>query len=108
MKVLITGGLGFVGTQLSMRLLIGGNQVTVVDHSPQPRPYTPQEVKYVPADTTMPGTWQDAIAVQDAVINLAGASIFSRWTAQTKRLMYDSRILTTRNLVDAMPVNKGA
>jgi NAD dependent epimerase/dehydratase family enzyme len=46
--------------------------------------------------------------VQDAVINLAGASIFSRWTAQTKRLMYDSRILTTRNLVDAMPVNKGA
>jgi nucleoside-diphosphate-sugar epimerase len=56
MKVLITGGLGFVGTQLSMRLLNGGNQVTVVDHSPQPRPYTPQEVKYVPADTTMPGT----------------------------------------------------
>jgi len=105
MKVLITGGLGFVGTQLSIRLLKGGHQVTVVDHSPQPRPYTPQEVRYVPADTTIAGKWQDVVAVQDAVINLAGASIFSRWTAETKRIMYDSRILTTRNVVDAMPAN---
>jgi uncharacterized protein (TIGR01777 family) len=107
MKVMITGGLGFVGTQLSMRLLKGGNEVTVVDHSPQPRPYTPSEVHYMPADTTMPGNWQDAIAVQDAVINLTGASIFSRWTTKTKQLMYDSRILTTRNVVDAMPAQKG-
>jgi uncharacterized protein (TIGR01777 family) len=105
MKVLITGGLGFVGTQLSIRLLKGGDQVTVVDHSPQPRPYTPSEVHYIAADTTMPGTWQDAIAAQDAVINLTGASIFRRWTAQTKQLMYNSRILTTRNVVDAMPAN---
>jgi uncharacterized protein (TIGR01777 family) len=108
MKVLITGGLGFVGTQLSMRLLKGGNQVTVVDHSPQPRPYTPPDVRYVAADTTIPGAWQDAVAVQEAVINLAGASIFSRWTAKTKRIMYDSRILTTRNVVDALPAKKGA
>ena len=108
MKVLITGGLGFVGTQLSNRLLKGGHQVTVVDHSTQPRPYTPQEVTYVAADTTMPGTWQEEVAVQDAVINLAGASIFRRWTAQTKQLMYDSRIRTTRNVVDAMPAKKGA
>jgi len=108
MKVLITGGLGFVGTQLSIRLLKGGNQVTVVDHSPQPRPYTPQEVTYVSADTTIAGKWQDVVAVQDAVINLAGASIFSRWTAETKQLIYDSRILTTRNVVDAMPAKKGA
>jgi uncharacterized protein (TIGR01777 family) len=108
MKVMITGGLGFVGTQLSIRLLKGDNQVTVVDRSPQPMPYTPPDVQYVAADTTMPGDWQDEVAVQDAVINLAGASIFSRWTAQTKRIMYDSRILTTRNVVDAIPANKGA
>ena len=107
MKVLITGGLGFVGTQLSLRLLKGGHQVTVVDHSPQPRPYTPQEVTYVAADTTMPGAWQEEVAQQDAVINLAGASIFRRWNNETKRLMYDSRILTTHNVVDAMPAKKG-
>ena len=49
MKVLITGGLGFVGTQLSIRLVEKRHQVTVVDHSPQPRTYTPQEVRYVSA-----------------------------------------------------------
>lgn len=105
MKVMITGGLGFVGTQLSIRLIKGGHQVTVLDHSPLPRPYTPPKVHYVAADTTMPGDWQDEVAKQEAVINLAGASIFSRWTAQNKRLMYDSRILTTRNVVDAMSAN---
>ena len=106
MKVLITGGLGFVGTRLSIRLLKGGHQVTVVDHSPEPRPYTPSKVHYVAADTTMAGAWQEEVAQQDAVINLAGASIFRRWTAETKRLIYDSRILTTHNVVDAMPANK--
>jgi nucleoside-diphosphate-sugar epimerase len=36
MDILITGGLGFIGTQLSIKLLEGGNTVTIVDHSPQP------------------------------------------------------------------------
>ena len=53
MKVLITGGLGFVGTQLSIRLLERRHQVTVVDRARQLSAYTPQEVKYVSADTTV-------------------------------------------------------
>jgi len=106
MNILITGGLGFVGTQLSIRFLGRGHRVTVVDHAPQPRPYTPQEVKYVPADTTVPGAWQGEMEAQHAVINLAGTSIFTRWTKKTKQLIYDSRILTTRNVVEAMPAGK--
>jgi uncharacterized protein (TIGR01777 family) len=103
MKVLITGGLGFVGTQLSIRLLEKGHQVTVVDHSPEPRDYTPEEAIYVSGDTAVRGAWQEEIADQDAVINLAGASIFTRWNDETKKLIHDSRILTTRNVVEAMP-----
>ncbi len=103
MKVLITGGLGFVGTQLSIRLLERRHQVTVVDHSPEPREYTPEEAIYVSGDTTIQGAWQEEIADQDAVINLAGASIFTRWNDETKKLIYDSRILTTRNVVEAIP-----
>ena len=38
----------------------------------------------------------------DWIINLAGASIFSRWSAGYKREIYDSRIRTTRNLVIAL------
>jgi uncharacterized protein (TIGR01777 family) len=107
MKVIITGGLGFIGTQLSIRLLESGHQVTIVDHSPRPRPYTPQEARYVSADTMIPGAWQEEVGNHDAVINLAGASIFRRWNNDTKQLIYDSRILTTRNVVEAMPKEKG-
>lgn len=102
MNVLITGGLGFIGTQLSVRLLERGHQVTVVDHSPEPRPYAPREATYVSADTTVQGAWQEQIAGQHAVINLAGASIFRRWTRKTKKLIYESRILTTGNVVKAL------
>jgi hypothetical protein len=108
MQVLITGGLGFVGTQISNRLIEKGHQVTVVDRAPEPMAYTPRAVTYVPADTTIKGAWQEKIAGQDAVINLAGASIFTRWNDNTKKLVYDSRVLTTRNVVEAMDKNKEA
>lgn len=107
MRVLITGGLGFIGTQLSSRLLERGHQVTVVGHAPQPRPYTPRKVKYVCGDTTVKGVWQEEVAAQDAVINLAGALIFRRWTDKTKQLIYDSRVLTTRNVVEALDQGRG-
>jgi hypothetical protein len=38
----------------------------------------------------------------DWIINLAGASVFTRWNAARKQEIYDSRILTTRNLVAAL------
>lgn len=107
MNVFITGGLGFVGTQLSIRLLQAGHTVTVVDRAPSPAPHTPPEVRFLSADTTAPGSWQQEVAGQDAVINLAGASIFQRWNEATKRAIYDSRILTTRNLAAAMDEKQG-
>ena len=37
------------------------------------------------------------------VFNLAGRTIFKRWTKSYKQQIYDSRILTTRYLVEALP-----
>ncbi len=107
MKVLITGGLGFVGAQLSIRLLERGHQVTVVGRAPESRSYTPKEIRYVSADTMFKGSWQEEVVRQEAVINLAGTSIFKRWNDETKKLIYDSRILTTRNVVEAMVQENG-
>ena len=42
----------------------------------------------------------------DAVVNLAGKSIFRRWSKSYKKEIYDSRILTTRNVVDALPTDR--
>jgi len=107
-KVLITGGLGFVGTQLAVGLLGRGDTVTIADHALQPKPSTPKGVNYISSDTTRRGAWQDEVGRQDAIINLAGASIFSRWSKKRKKLIYDSRIFTTRNIVDALPKDTGA
>jgi len=38
----------------------------------------------------------------DVIINLAGAPILQRWTKRKKTLIYESRVRTTRNLVQAI------
>jgi uncharacterized protein (TIGR01777 family) len=38
----------------------------------------------------------------EVVINLAGAPIISRWTLESKKRLYESRILTTRKLADVI------
>ncbi len=102
MNILITGGTGFVGRHLVDTLLEEGHQVTALGRSARhPSEGTPG-FTFISADTTQPGAWQEAAADSEACINLAGASIFQRWTARTKGVIRDSRVLTTRNLVAAL------
>lgn len=102
MHVLITGGLGFVGRHLSRLLLEKGHRVTALGLRSHPPLIPHPEFDYLSADTTRPGSWQDALRGADAVVNLAGKTIFRPWTGRHKEDIYDSRILTTRNLVAAL------
>jgi uncharacterized protein (TIGR01777 family) len=101
MHVVIVGGRGFVGTHMSRVFLHEGHSVAVVSRSAD-RGELPQEVKYVSGDTTDPGAWQEEIRGAQAVINLAGASIFQRWNDRTRGLIRDSRLITTRNIAASM------
>jgi uncharacterized protein (TIGR01777 family) len=103
MNYFITGGLGFVGRHLSNFLLKEGNRVTAIGQNPNPNLIEHSNFRYIPADMTKPGIWQDELRDQQVIVNLAGKSIFRRWTEKYKRQIYDSRILTTRNLVEALP-----
>jgi uncharacterized protein (TIGR01777 family) len=47
------------------------------------------------------GLLADKMAGADVVINLAGAPVIRRWTAEYKKTMYESRVNTTRSLVQA-------
>jgi len=106
MKLFITGGTGFVGRNLIPALLEKGHSVATVGSSPTPHPTLDKRVTYLAADTTRGGTWQEQVGQADGVINLAGRSIFHLWTDSYRRQIYDSRILTTRNLVEALPKNR--
>jgi uncharacterized protein (TIGR01777 family) len=107
MKVVITGGTGFVGRHLSAALLARGDSVVALARSPQPADFTHPLLTCLQADTTRGGPWQDELADAGAVVNLAGVSIFKRWNSSVKALIRSSRIETTRRVVEALPAGCG-
>ncbi len=102
MKIFITGGTGFVGRYLIQKLMGSGYEVTVLTRSLRKIGSHSPQMTLVEGDPTQKGKWQEYVGEHEAVINLAGASIFSRWTTKTKRTLRESRILTTRNLLEAL------
>jgi uncharacterized protein (TIGR01777 family) len=51
--------------------------------------------------------WLATTPWSNAVVNLAGASIFCRWTRANKRLIRESRVETTKNVVHALAAREG-
>ncbi|MCF8061898.1 MAG: TIGR01777 family oxidoreductase [Deltaproteobacteria bacterium] len=102
MKILMTGGTGFVGSRLTGALCEDGHRLTVLTRSVRPDRALPSGAVFLEADPTEPGPWQEQVPEHDLLINLAGASIFQRWTDKAKKRMRESRLRTTRNLVDAL------
>jgi len=103
MKILITGGSGFVGLNLTRFMLDKGHRVTAIGRSEPQHRFDREHYQFLAADTTRTGPWQEELALADAVVNLTGASIFKRWTKKYKKQIYDSRVMTTRNVVEALP-----
>lgn len=99
MNILITGGTGFIGSELRDMLLQEGHYLTIITRSP--KKYEDEKAKnqkFISWDDDL----SEAMENSDAVINLAGASIFGqRWTEEVKRKILDSRVKTTRKLVQA-------
>lgn len=105
--ILITGASGFVGQYLSRFLLDRGYSVTGLGTSGN-HPLSRESSRFcwISADTTREGSWQSHVADSDIIINLAGRSIFKYWTKNYKRMIHDSRIKTTRNIVNALEKGK--
>ena len=103
MKIFIVGGTGFVGSHLCSYLLERGHEITAIGTTSRWQQAHHPQLQYISADTTQTGAWQQELSTADAVVNLAGRSIFKRWNKAYKQQIYDSRILTTRNIVNALP-----
>lgn len=105
-KVFITGATGFIGAKLTHRLADSGHEAVVLTRDASSAEGAPEGSEIVVGDPGKPGAWQEKVAQCDAAVNLAGAPIVGRWTPKFKDALRDSRVLSTRNLVDAIPAGK--
>ena len=76
MKVLVVG-CGYVGMALGAELVRQGHEVLVISRSAGRPEHLPEGAGVITGDPTRPGAWQEQVVQCDAVINLAGASIFA-------------------------------
>lgn len=111
MRLLLLGCTGFVGRELVPQLLQAGHQLTLVSRR-LARGYAAEQadgrVTWLQFDPAVESSWQDgallsALAQADGVVNLAGEPIAEkRWTTSHLKVLEDSRLETTRLLVEAL------
>lgn len=79
MKIVMTGASGFIGRALTARLAASGHEI---------EPLRTRETTDVPRC--------------DAVVHLAGESVAQRWGAEAKRRIRESRVESTRRIVESL------
>lgn len=101
MKIFILGATGFLGRQLIPRLLHQHHTIMALVRNPEQAGFPPA-VELVVGDGRIQGAWQQKVAQAEVVINLAGCSIATAWSKEIKEEIYESRIYSTRHVVEAM------
>ena len=102
MKILINGASGLIGRALCQSLTAGGHTVIALSRSPAKPPSlaVAQVQQWDYHQGVIPSA---ALAEVEAVVNLAGESIVARrWSDEQKRIIRDSRVVTTRNIVESL------
>jgi uncharacterized protein (TIGR01777 family) len=102
MKIFVTGATGFVGTYLTRKLSESGHDIVAPSRSARRAQAVLPWATVIEGDPKKTGPWQQSVAECDAVINLAGTSLFTIWTDSARKSIVESRTLTTRNVVDAL------
>jgi uncharacterized protein (TIGR01777 family) len=114
MRVLVTGGTGLIGRALSENLIADGHEAIVLTRSPE-RARSGERASLLPDgarverwDARTAQGWGHLADGADAIVNLAGSSIAgqgffpSRWTDEQRRLIRESRLNSSRAVVEAV------
>jgi len=99
MTFLITGATGFIGSKLVRRLLANGEAVNYLARRRSDK--FDSQVAFHMWDLKDEAPLS-SVPRLDAIIHLTGEPVAQRWTDAAKKLIYDSRIQGTRNLVSAL------
>ena len=99
MKILISGGAGFLGRNLTQSFRADGHQVLILTRGSN----VARGASAVRWDAKTTSGWEHLVNEVDVVIHLAGKSLASwPWTSATKRAFENSRILPGLALVEAV------
>jgi len=107
MRFFITGGTGFVGRHLIGHLLDCGHEVMALVRNPAKFQLKHLKLQTIQGDPMQKGAWQNQVGQVNVLINLVGRSIFDRWNEAIKQEILESRVVSTRNLVEAITSNSG-
>jgi len=99
LRITIPGGSGQVGHLLARHFWAQGHRVTILTRRPRAGGQLWREVGW---DGRTRGPWVAELEGCDVCINLAGRSVNCRYTAENRREIYDSRIVSTRLLNEAV------
>ena len=101
-NVLVTGGTGFIGSRVCTALHEQGDAVHVLSRSPVRAQSKLKSARAIygwdPETEKLPS---EALSDMTSVVHLAGETIAGRWNAEKKQRIRDSRILSTRNLIES-------
>lgn len=103
MKLLITGGAGYIGSIVAAHLLKAGHEVVVLDNLERGhRAAVPDDARLVVADLREPAAVTAALQEGfDGVLHFAALALVSESVAHPERY-YRTNVLGTFNLLDAM------
>jgi uncharacterized protein (TIGR01777 family) len=93
-RILISGASGLIGSAVVPALEADGCEVTRLVRGPG----SANELRWEPMREVSPAL----VSRFDAVIHLSGENVAGRWTAEKKRKIRESRVVSTRNLAWAI------
>jgi uncharacterized protein (TIGR01777 family) len=97
-RIVLAGGSGVLGRLLARSLAAKGYEITVLTRFPQ----SGGGARSISWDARTLGPWRQELEGAAAVINLTGRSVNCRYTAANRRLILESRVLSTRVLGEAI------
>jgi len=102
LRVLVTGGAGFIGSHVSRVLLQQGHQVTVVDNLCRGyRQLVHPEARFVQADLADQEAVEGALRGQDAVVHMAGFIAVGE-SVERPVLFAENNVVNSLRLLEAM------